>query len=236
MAALGSDLQSVVEKLRAHKERVLDGFDPSQPVQKRAEVLQRAVEDKSLGETLNLLVLAEESLNHWQVLRIARVQDVEPQHCAQVVEDALDLLAAQVAADGQLYRRASVVLETYRRTKAIDGFRYWSVRDIATHSERLRADLDAFARARRHQLAQWQELATPTIGDAASRVLSVAGDQTDRALEAASGGLSKASSLMAREGGDARGAIRRRIASSRDKDESGGGDGDEGVAEPAAPG
>lgn len=210
----------VVEKLRAHVERVLDEFDPSQPVQKRAEVLQRAVDDKSLGETLNLLVLAEESLNHWQRLRIARVRDVEPQHCAQVVEDAQNLLAAQVAADGLLCRRAVEVLETYRRTKAIDGFRRWSVRDIATHSERLREDLDAFARARRHQLAHWEELPTPKVGDAASRVLAVAGDQTDRALEAASGGLSKAYSFLARESGDARAAIRRRIASDRGKDEA----------------
>ena len=57
----------------AHVERTLDDFDASKPVQERAETLKRAVEQKSIGETLNLLVLAEESLNSWQRLRLARV-------------------------------------------------------------------------------------------------------------------------------------------------------------------
>jgi hypothetical protein len=216
VAALGPDLIIVVEKLRAHVERTLGDFDTSKPVQERAEVLKRAVEEKSIGETLNLLILAEESLNNWQRLRIARVLDVEPEHRQLVVDDAFDLLATQVAQDGALYRRATEVLETYRKTSAIDGFRYWSVRDIAKHSKSLKADLDAFARARRHQLEEWQEFDVPTVGDAASRVYEVASDHTDRALGAASQGISKAYNYLAGEGTEkTREAIRRRIARER---------------------
>lgn len=216
VAALGPDLIIVVEKLRAHVERTLDDFDASKPVQERADVLKRAVEEKSIGETLNLLVLAEESLNNWQRLRIARVQDVEPEHRQHVVDDAFDLLATQVAQDGALYQRATEVLETYRKTKAIDGFRYWSVRDIAKHSKSLKDDLDAFARARRHQLEEWQELAVPSVGDAASHVLGVASDHTDRAIEAAGQGISRAYNYFAGEGTEkTREAIRRRIARER---------------------
>ena len=201
VAALGPGLIIVVEKLRAHVERTLDDFDDSKPVQDRAEVLKRAVEEKSIGETLNLLILAEESLNNWQRLRIARVKDVEPEHRQHVVDDASDLLATQVAQDGALYRRATEVLETYRKTSAIDGFRYWSVRDIAKHSKSLKADLDAFARARRHQLENWQEVDVPTVGDAASRVYEVASDHTDRALGVASQGFSKAYSFLSSRAG-----------------------------------
>jgi hypothetical protein len=220
IASLGPDLIVVVERLRAHIERTLDDFDASKPVQERAEILKRAVEEQSLGETLNLLILAEESLNNWQRLRIARVKDVEPEHRQQVLEDAFDLLATQVAQDGNLYRRATDVLETYRRTTAIDGFRYWSVRDIDKHSKRLKGDLDAFAHARRHQLEEWQEVATPSVGDAASRVLEVAGDHTGRALGAAGGGISKVYNRFAREGTEkTREAIRRRIARERAEDD-----------------
>jgi hypothetical protein len=209
VASLGPDLMVVVERLRAHIERTLDDFDSSKPVQERAEVLKRAVEEKSIGETLNLLILAEESLNNWQRLRVARVQDVEPQHRQQVVDDAFDLLATQVALDGNLYRRAADVLESYRHTKAIDGFRFWSVRDIANHSKSLKDGLDAFARARRNQLEEWQEVATPSVGDAASRVYEVASDHTDRALDAAGEGVSKVYSFLTREGSKkAREAIR----------------------------
>jgi hypothetical protein len=171
IAPLRTDLEVVIERLRAHVAETLESFDASKPVQERAEVLKKAVEDKSLGETLNLLVLAEESMNKWQRLRIARVQGVEPEHSQQVIDDAFDLLSTQVAEDGKLYSRAREVLETYSRTDPIDGFRYWSVRDVAKHSRKLREDLDASARARRHQLAEWEELSTPTLGDAASRVL-----------------------------------------------------------------
>ena len=220
VAALGPDLIIVVEKLRAHVERTLNDFDPSKPVQDRAEVLKRAVEDKSIGETLSLLILAEESLNNWQRLRIARVQDVEPEHRRHVVEDAFDLLATQVAQDGALYRRATEVLETYRQTSAIDGFRVWSVRDIAKHSKSLKDDLDTFARARRHQLEEWQELDMPTVGDAASRVYEVASDHTDRALDAAGEGVSKAYNFLTREGSKkARQAIRRFSRDRTDGDE-----------------
>ena len=218
VASLGPQLIVVVERLRAHVEHTLDTFDASKPVQDRAEVLKRAVEEKSLGETLNLLVVAEDSLNNWQRLRVARVQDVEPEHRQQVLDDAFDLLATQVALDGALYRRAAEILESYRHTKAIDGFRYWSVRDIAKHSKSIKDDLDAFARARRHQLEEWQEVALPSVGDAASHALEVASDHADRALEAANEGFAKAYNYFASEGSEkTREAIRRRIAREREE-------------------
>ncbi|KUI09914.1 hypothetical protein AU190_05745 [Mycolicibacterium acapulense] len=200
IAALGPDLIVTVERLRAHALRTLDDFDASRPVQERAEILRQAVEENRLGETLNLLVVAEESLNKWQRLRLARVQDVEPEHREQVVADAFDLLATQVAEDGQLYARAAEVLESYRRTNRIDGFRYWSVRDVAKHSKQLQDDLDAFARARRHQLAQWQDFSTPSVRDAAGHVLAVAGDYAGRALNAANERITSATGLWSDEG------------------------------------
>jgi len=216
VASLGPELMVVVERLRAHVEKTLDDFDPDKPVQDRAEVLKRAVEEKSIGETLNLLILAEESLNNWQRLRIARVQDVEPEHRQQVLDDAFDLLATQVAKDGTLYRRAAEVLESYRKTTAIDGFRYWSVRDIAKHSKSLKVDLDTFARARRHQLEEWQDLDVPSVGDAASRVYEVASEHADRAVTAAGQGISNVYNLFSGEGtAKTREAIRRRLAAER---------------------
>jgi len=209
IAPLRTDLEVVIERLRAHVSGTLDSFDPSKPVQERAEVLKRAVETKSLGESLNLLVLAEESMNKWQRLRIARVQEVEPEHSQQVIDDAFDLLATQVAEDGKLHARAKEILETFTRTERIDGFRYWSVRDVAKHSKKLQSDLDAFARARRHQLTEWEEVSTPTVGDAASRVIEVADDYSDRALEAAKGTIASVGNFFSDDGeGKRKAAVR----------------------------
>jgi hypothetical protein len=117
--------------------------------------------------------------------------------------------------DGKLYSRAREVLETFSRTDRIDGFRYWSVRDVAKHSKKLREDLDAFARARRHQLAEWEELSTPTLGDAASRVLEVADDYSDRALEAAKEQIANVGNFFSGDGEAKRKAVIRRAKSER---------------------
>lgn len=199
IASLGPDLNIAVERLRAYVSSTLDDFDASKPIQERAEILRSAVEDKSLGETLNLLIIAEESLNKWQRLRLARVNDVEPQHRERVVADTFDLLATQVAEDGQLYVRASEVLDSYRRTNPIDGLRYWSVRDVAKHSAQLKQDLDAFAQARRHQLAEWQEVNTPGVLDAASHILDRASEFTDRALTVAHAGATNVYNYFAKD-------------------------------------
>lgn len=190
VAALGPELVIAIEKLRAHVALTLKSFDASKPVQDRADTLKKAVVEKSIGETLNLLIVAEESLNKWQRLRLARVQDVEPEHRQQVVADTLDLLASQVAEDGKLYTKAKEVLESYGRTSRIDGFRYWSVRGIAKHIGKLQSDLDAFAKARRHQMAEWEEHKTPSVSDATSHVVEVASGYTNRALSAARSGIS----------------------------------------------
>lgn len=202
IASLGPDLVVTVEGLRAHVMSTLDTFDASQPVQERAETLERAVEDNRLGETLNLLIVAEESLNKWQRLRLARVQDVEPEHREQIVEDAFDLLATQVAEDGRLYLRAAEVLDSYGRTNRIDGFRYWSVRDVAKHTKKLRDDLDSFARARRHQLAEWQEHSTPSVMDAASHVIEVASEYSEPALDAAKEGIANVRNFLSEDDGE----------------------------------
>jgi len=76
IASLGPDLVVTVERLRAHAVSTLDTFDASKPVQERAETLARAVEDNRLGETLNLLIVAEESLNKWQRLRLRARREI----------------------------------------------------------------------------------------------------------------------------------------------------------------
>jgi hypothetical protein len=48
-------------------------------VQERADKLREANEEHLLGETLSLLVVAEESLYKWQRLNLTRVESTEPE-------------------------------------------------------------------------------------------------------------------------------------------------------------
>ena len=79
IATIGPSLNRTVEQLRHHADRTLKSFDPTKPIQDRAEFIVRAVEGNQLGETLSLLVVAQESLYKWQRLRLARVEATQPE-------------------------------------------------------------------------------------------------------------------------------------------------------------
>jgi hypothetical protein len=198
ISSVGPGLNRTVEQLRQHALATLKTFDPSRPIQDRAEFVVNAVENQQLGETLSLLVVAEESLFQWQRLRIARVEATEPQHLQKVLDDARELLAHQMAADGELYRRAQTVLDAVARTEAIDGFRFWSVQGLTRDLPKLREDLDRFAQARRAQALEWSEIAAPTPKEALQAAADKASVAATQALGVATEGYTAASRFLSK--------------------------------------
>lgn len=198
IAGIGPALNRTVEQLRHHAERTLKTFDPSKPIQDRADFIVKAVEGNQLGETLGLLVVAQDSLFKWQRLRISRVEVTQPQHLQQVLDDARDLLARQLAEDDALFQRAKEVLEAVAKTEAIDGFRFWSVQGLQRDLPLLRADVDRFAQARRAQLREWQSFTAYSPIDAASAAIDRVSETASLALGAASEGIEKISGFFGR--------------------------------------
>jgi hypothetical protein len=196
VATLGPALNSTVEQLRNHVDRTLGSLDPNEPVHERARALSDAVTAGLLSETLNLLVVAEESLFRWQRVLLARVESTQPEHLTKILEDSQQLLAQQLAADGALHRRARVSIASFGTPKAIDGFRFLSVRDLTKHRNQLQQDLDDFARARHHQIQSWEALAPPSIRDAADATVEIARKSATQALTAAGEGLIKLSDML----------------------------------------
>jgi hypothetical protein len=191
VAGIGPELNTLVQQLRDHVLRTLRDFKADLPVQKRADLLRRALEQGLIGETLDLLVVAEVSLYRWQRLRLARIQATEPDHVQQVIQDAREFLFHQLEEDAALYRNAQRVLDGFTRTHPLEGFRYWSVRGLARDRIKLREDLDAFAISRRNQIVDWSESRPPSIMQAASAAFDVAADKAGRALKEAGSGLAR---------------------------------------------
>lgn len=185
MASLGPALNVTVEQLRNHVGKILASFDPDLPVQDRAAKLCAAVEEKQLGETLSLLVVAEDSLYRWQLLRLARVGEKQPQHRQRVIDDLNELIGHQLAEDGKLYRDAKNLLDNFAKPDPIEGFRIFSVRELAKHRSHLRDELDRFAQARRHQVEEWSNVETPSVLDAAEAVIDAVADSALKAVGAA---------------------------------------------------
>ncbi len=198
ISGIGPGLNRTVEQLRQHAIGTLKTFDPTRPIQERAQFIVNAVEGQALGETLSLLVVAEESLFKWQRLRIARVEATEPEHLQKVLDDARELLAHQLIADGELYRRAQEVLNAVSRTEAIDGFRFWSVQGLARDLPKLREDLDRFAKARRAQAQEWNDFQAPTPMQAVQAAADRASETATQAISAATEGYVRVSDFLSK--------------------------------------
>jgi hypothetical protein len=198
ISGIGPGLNRTVEQLRQHAIGTLKTFDPTRPIQERAQFIVNAVEGQALGETLSLLVVAEESLFKWQRLRIARVEATEPEHLQKVLDDARELLAHQLIADGELYRRAQDVLNAVSKTEAIDGFRFWSVQGLARDLPKLREDLDRFAKARRAQAQEWNDFRAPTPLEAVQAAADRASETATQAISAATEGYARVSDFLSK--------------------------------------
>jgi hypothetical protein len=202
IASLGPTLNITVEQLRNHVTRVLNSLDAELPVQDRAEKLAAALDTSLIGETLGLLVVAEEALYKWQRLRLARVEATQPEHLPKVLQDERDLLEHQLAEDGKLYQLARRVTDEFAKSDALEGFRFRSAQRLTRERDRLRADLGAFAQARLHHAVIWEDLQTPGVAQAAEETVRLAKRSAGRAIEAAGKGLIDFSHRFADQAGE----------------------------------
>jgi len=186
VASLGPSLQVAVERLREHCRQTLAAFDPEAPIGKRAGELEKAVTNKSLGESLRLLIVAEHSLYLWERVRVERIRIAEPDHIDTAMASARRVLAENFEADNQVLAKARSVLSDYSKVKPLEFTRWASSSKVREHVQMLRADVDGFAEARASQVYEWTEHKHPTLGDAWHEVERVSGS-TWKAMERASG-------------------------------------------------
>jgi len=189
VAVLGPALNVTVEQLRNHVRRILASFDRTLPVQHRAEKLRNAINDNRLGDTLSLLVIAEEGLHKWQRLNLARIESTQPEQLLRAINEARELVDHHLREDVDIYRNAKEILDRFAKPEAIDGFRFLSVRELAKHSCTLRDELDNFATARHHQVATWEDFHIPSLLDASFATIAAAGTITNRTLAVMGRGL-----------------------------------------------
>lgn len=197
VAGLGPTLNVTVEQLRDHVRRVLAFFDPKLHVQERAEKLRNAINDNRIGETLSLLVVAEESLYKWQRLSLARIESAQPEHLLRAIDEARELVAHQLREDADIYRSAKEALDRFAKPEAREGFRFLAVRELVKQRSSLGEELDRFAKARRHQVEAWEDFNIPRFLDAANAAIDTARTTTGRMLRAAGQELARFGAQLA---------------------------------------
>lgn len=189
VAALGPALNVAVEQLRNHVTRILASFDHTMAVQHRAAKLRNAIDDNRIGDALSLLVIAEESLHKWQRLSLARIESTQPEQLLRAIDEARELVEHHLGEDLRIYRDAKDVLDRFGKLKAIDGFRFSSVRELAGQRCALREELDGFAKARHQQVETWEDFHIPSVLDAALAAFESAATTTGQVLAAVGRGV-----------------------------------------------
>ncbi len=166
VALLGPALEVGVERLRAYATRLVGDLPAGLKADERAERLHKAVLEGKLGETLRLLIVAEQSLYLWQRLQVERVQRSEPEHLDQAIAGAHATLAEHLRADAELVEQLWTVLGEYGILRPLEFYRKLSGRKLSKHIGALRGDLDYFVQARGIQVGAWDPLVMPTARDA----------------------------------------------------------------------
>lgn len=184
VASLGPQLVAGTEKLRAHVAAMLAALDPAGSAQERADKLSKAVDGGRVGETLQLLLVAQDSLYLWQRLRIERVRSTEPEHLAAVSESARALLRENARLDQELIQLTASRLASYATLKPLELHRKLSARKLRKNLTSLQADLTSFAMQRHLQIVGWEDGAAPTVRDALTEVRdrAIGGGRAVRAL------------------------------------------------------
>lgn len=170
VAGLEPDLNAAVEELRAYAIGCVRLLKPEAAVADRAKQVQDAVAEEHLGEVLQMLVVAEDSLYRWQRLRIERARTTEPENLEHIVRSAREHLAADLKADAELVGDLRAALVEYSKPRPLEAPRFRSRKKIADALPDLRGQVDEFVDARRLQVESWPAIDQPTLRDARQEI------------------------------------------------------------------
>ncbi|MHD0282181.1 hypothetical protein [Rhodococcus aetherivorans] len=193
IAALGADLEVGVERLRFHAQQLLDTLDADASPGVRADQLADVLHKGRLLETLQLLIVAQQSLFLWQRLRLVQVQTIEPQHLEQSITSARATLSEQYTADSDLAARLRQVLDQHAVLSPGEAHHKLAGRALTKHRDALAAMVEAFIAARNLQIEQWTGARHATLGEA----WSAARARTGAAVHAGRRRLARGASTVA---------------------------------------
>lgn len=161
VAGLGPAAEVTVERIRDHARRVVKGLPIDAPADQRADKLHDATEAGALGESLALLIVAEDNLCRWQRLRLERIRHYEPDFMEQATTTARAILRDYASLDGQLAADLYARLASYAQLRPLEIHRIFSRKRLEADQARLRDSLREFVDAREIQISEWPDVVQP---------------------------------------------------------------------------
>lgn len=206
VAGVRVDISRNLERLRDFVTRQAGDIDARSRLPKREAKLDDFLEPGGGRDQLNLILVSEHSLHLWEMLRVAQVRQLEPQHVESAIADARRSLAQERRRNEELVASVMSCVDELRQVRPLEFHRVFSAREMRQTAADIHASLQDFSRAARIPLPELNEAVLPTVKDAREEARA-------RALDTVRG--AKALGAVAAQGGSSvigrsRGLVRRR--------------------------
>lgn len=165
---LGPDLESGAEQLRRHLLGYLRDADTlaGATANERADYLARLATRSRVGDLLKLLVVAQSALYDYQRLRLVRVEDTEPHHLEQTMEDVREILHHNVILDDAVATGFLRILNEVGVLTPGEGWKVPVRRKLDKYRTQVAEDVVAFMEARQEQASDWELAVNPGLREA----------------------------------------------------------------------
>lgn len=183
-------VQQSADRLRYYLRRTIGDLPVNAHLGDRYDAAKRLRDEETIGRSLKLLVMAEQSRLLWRSLKFEQICRTDPGALDSEADAAKAMLTDNAEADRRLIADLHDALTRLGKVSALDGVRLKLKSRLPEIAAGLRDDVDAFARERQQLIDAWSPDPTPTIRDASpisevSRRASLAGPVTSESRRAA---------------------------------------------------
>lgn len=144
VASMGPAIVRDIEALRSHVRLSID-HEVKRSTGSRLDAAEAMLDGSRVRESLELLLVAEENHNLWQLLRIAHVRQTERSHLAATIDDARAAIAVDAAADQALVASLGTVLSKLLEPGGTEGIALLQAPKLRSKTDDLAEALDWFA-------------------------------------------------------------------------------------------
>ncbi len=144
VASMGPAIVRDIEALRSHVRLSIDQ-EVKRSTGSRLDAAESMLDGSRVRESLELLLVAEENHNLWQLLRIAHVRQTERSHLAATLEHARAAIALDDTADQALVVSLGSMLSTLLEPGGTEGIALLQAPKLRTKADELADALGWFA-------------------------------------------------------------------------------------------
>lgn len=182
VASMGPAIVRDIEALRSHVRLSID-HEVKRSTGSRLDAAEAMLDGSRVRESLELLLVAEENHNLWQLLRIAHVRQTERSHLAATVEDARAAMAVDAAADQALVASLGSMLSKLLEPGGTEGIALLQAPKLRSKADELAEALEWFADQRLLERDAIPAVAWPGFKDSVHHVRRRAVEGAGEAVE-----------------------------------------------------